>query len=531
MSDALINGLAGAGGGIIAQLITYPLQTVNTRQQTERGLKKEKSKLGTIEQMLQVIKHEGWERLYGGLAPSLVGTAASQGVYYYFYQIFRNKAEAAALERRKLGVGDGSVGMLSSLVVAALSGCVNVLFTNPIWVVVTRMQTYKKNLKKSESGPELSTAQDEAVLAAAEPPPFGTTHAVGIMFCVTLNSLASTQEHVQIQEVYDEAGVLGFWRGVFPTLIMVSNPSMQFMLYETMLKKLKQRRALSKKDNSGVTALEIFLLGALAKLGATVMTYPLLVVKSRLQAKQVTTGDKRHHYKGTSDAILKMIRYEGLYGFYKGMGTKIVQSVLAAAVLFMIKEELVKGARQKPSNPVLQIPTKKMQDKNSESANKNPKKANLLDHHSIKHILDESVTEIVTSRGYVEDVRMSNIRLFLGTIIIVIALFAQFYKKKFPENRDFLILCILIIYTKEKNAILFTYPPADSFTSTGLVVSSQLPRFSDMYTVVIASADPKSISSNQPVKFTKDGILVEGLFWKDVEALINEYQKEPKKSK
>lgn len=48
---------------------------------------------------------------------------------------------------------------------------------------------------------------------------------------------------------------------------------------------------------------------------------------------------------GTADAILKMIRYEGFNGFYKGMSTKIVQSVLAAAVLFMIKEELVKGAR------------------------------------------------------------------------------------------------------------------------------------------------------------------------------------------
>ncbi|EXB58166.1 hypothetical protein L484_026367 [Morus notabilis] len=78
MSDALINGLAGAGGGIIAQLITYPLQTVNTRQQTERDLKKEKRKLGTIEQMCQVVKHEGWGRLYGGLTPSLAGTAASQ---------------------------------------------------------------------------------------------------------------------------------------------------------------------------------------------------------------------------------------------------------------------------------------------------------------------------------------------------------------------------------------------------------------------------------------------------------------------
>nr|KJB67548.1 hypothetical protein B456_010G199000 [Gossypium raimondii] len=238
--------------------------------------------------MCQVVKQEGWERLYGGLTPSLVGTTASQGVYYYFYQIFRNKAESKALERQKKGIGDGSVGMLSSLIVAALSGCVNVLLTNPIWVVVTRMQ---------------------------------------------------------IQEVYDEAGFWGFWKGVFPTLIMVSNPAMQFMLYETMLKKLKKQRSLSKPDNNGVTALEIFLLGALAKLGATVVTYPLNVVKARLQAKQVATGDRRHQYKGTMDAILKMIRYEGFYGFYKGMSTKIVQSVLAAAVLFMIKEELVKGAR------------------------------------------------------------------------------------------------------------------------------------------------------------------------------------------
>lgn len=45
-----------------------------------------------------------------------------QGVYYYFYQIFRNRAEAAALEQKSIGIGDGSVGMISSLTVAALSG-------------------------------------------------------------------------------------------------------------------------------------------------------------------------------------------------------------------------------------------------------------------------------------------------------------------------------------------------------------------------------------------------------------------------
>ncbi|KAL6531043.1 hypothetical protein OROHE_014112 [Orobanche hederae] len=320
MSDALINGLAGAGGGIIAQLITYPLQTVNTRQQTERDPNKEKRKLGTLEQMSQVVKQEGWGRLYGGLAPSVVGTAASQ----------MNNAESTALEQKKKGMGDGSVGMLSSLMVAALSGCVNT------------------HTKKSQPNCIGSPSPEEVIVAAVEPPPFGTTHA--------------------IQEVYDEAGVLGFWKGVFPTLIMVmciitlviaagifveqncmlrqvSNPAIQFMLYETFLKKLKRRRLSSSKGTNDVTALEIFLLGALAKFGATVLTYPVLVVKSRLQAKQITGGDKRHQYRGTLDAILKMIRNEGFYGFYQGMGTKIVQSVLAAAVLFMVKEELVRGSR------------------------------------------------------------------------------------------------------------------------------------------------------------------------------------------
>ncbi|KAL1535430.1 peroxisomal nicotinamide adenine dinucleotide carrier [Salvia divinorum] len=321
MSDALINGLAGAGGGIIAQLVTYPLQTVNTRQRTERDQKEERRTIGTLEQMYQIVKQEGWERLYGGFAPSLVGTAASQGVYYYFYQIFRNKAEAAALKRRRKGSGDGSVGILSSLVVAALAGCVNVLLTNPVWLVVTRMQTHTKKNRQRRTG---LLSPEDAIPSAVEPPPFDTRHA--------------------IQEVYGEGGVLGFWRGVFPTLIMVSNPSIQFMLYETLLKKLKTRRLSSNEGSSNITAAEIFLLGAFAKLGATVVTYPLLVVRSRLHAKQIV-ADKRHLYRGTADAVAKMIRYEGCYGFYKGMGTKIVQSVLAAAVLFMVKEELVKGSR------------------------------------------------------------------------------------------------------------------------------------------------------------------------------------------
>ncbi|XP_011624729.1 probable signal peptidase complex subunit 2 isoform X1 [Amborella trichopoda] len=176
------------------------------------------------------------------------------------------------------------------------------------------------------------------------------------------------------------------------------------------------------------------------------------------------------------------------------------------------------------------------------SSDKNPKKANLNDQNSMKHLLDETVTEVVTSKGYAEDFTLSNTRLFIGVIIIAIALAAQFYPKKFPENRDFLIACIALyvlfnillqffMYTKEKNAFLFTHPLTGSYNSTGLMISSKLPRFSDEYTLTIASSDPKSIAANKPVKlsksvtkwFTKDGILVEGLFWNDVSKLIDDY--------
>ncbi|KAG6470072.1 hypothetical protein ZIOFF_071124 [Zingiber officinale] len=356
MSNALVNGLAGAGGGIIAQIITYPIQTVNTRQQTERIAKKTSqasviggghlpSSGGTISEMFQLIKMEGWGGLYSGLKPSLVGTATSQ--------LLKNKAESIAAARKKKGLGDGTVGMFSWLVVAAIAGSLNVLLTNPIWVLVTRMQTHtqaerrimeaRKEAILKEYARITNVENELAKLELIKPQPYGTFHAV--------------------REVYNEAGIKGFWKGLIPTLIMVCNPSIQFMIYETSLKHLRKKRSGNGNGVKDVTALQVyiihfsislttnginakllvFLLGALAKLGATVVTYPLLVVKSRLQAKQEIGKNAMSRYTGTLDAILKMIRYEGLYGFYKGMGTKIVQSVFAASVLFMVKEELVKA--------------------------------------------------------------------------------------------------------------------------------------------------------------------------------------------
>lgn len=97
----------------------------------------------------------------------------------------------------------------------------------------------------------------------------------------------SDMPYLQFQELYEESGVFGFWKGVIPALIMVShycspfllligftmaifhnficyqvsNPAIQFMLYETLLKKLKKRRASNLKGADGLTALEVSFCG------------------------------------------------------------------------------------------------------------------------------------------------------------------------------------------------------------------------------------------------------------------------------
>eukprot|EP00243_Klebsormidium_subtile_P000324 TRINITY_DN10550_c0_g1_i2.p2 TRINITY_DN10550_c0_g1~~TRINITY_DN10550_c0_g1_i2.p2 ORF type:complete len:113 (+),score=6.03 TRINITY_DN10550_c0_g1_i2:569-907(+) len=99
-----------------------------------------------------------------------------------------------------------------------------------------------------------------------------------------------------------------------------------------------------------------------------------------------------------------------------------------------------------------------------------------------------------------------------------------------------LALQFLAIF-KEKNHILFTHPKTGSYTTTGLAVSSKLPRFSSQYTLRLASTEPHSVSARPAVEMTRsitdwfsgDGILAEKNYWKAVEQLLDEYEGSPKK--
>ncbi|BBM97552.1 signal peptidase complex subunit 2 [Marchantia polymorpha subsp. ruderalis] len=193
---------------------------------------------------------------------------------------------------------------------------------------------------------------------------------------------------------------------------------------------------------------------------------------------------------------------------------------------------------------------KKSGEKEEVVKEEKPKTINHNDHYSIKRVLDDAVSEVVLGRGYEENVNLSNVKMAIGLITCAIALAAQFYPKKFPENKTFLIGCIIlyvifngllqyIIITREKQHILFTYALKDSFSTTGLALSSKLPRYSDLYTLRIESSDPQSIAAHPPVEFTKSvtkwftksGVFLECVFWDDVEKLVDGYNSDIKESR
>lgn len=103
----------------------------------------------------------------------------------------------------------------------------------------------------------------------------------------------------------------------------------QIINLDTVFEQLK-----NKLQKYKLSAIHFFVLGAISKLAATSITYPYIVIKSRMQVKS-------KEYNSVSSAIKQIIKQEGIKGLYKGIESKILQSVLTAAFLFAAKEKSV----------------------------------------------------------------------------------------------------------------------------------------------------------------------------------------------
>ncbi|KAL8397560.1 hypothetical protein RB594_004317 [Gaeumannomyces avenae] len=333
-NDNVAHALAGAGGGILSMVLTYPLITLSTRAQVES----KRAESAFLEAARRIVAREGASGLYAGLSSALFGISVTNFVYYYWYEwtrAFFESAAARAGRSRKLTT-------VESMLAGALAGSATVLITNPIWVVNTRMTTRKQQVTAAAKAPadEEAAVTTAAAPGSAEKPAEGEATAAAETDAPKKDDEGAAREKAVQQNREAVPGTLAtllallrhegpqaLFRGVVPALVLVINPILQYTLFEQLKNTVERRRR--------VTPMIAFLLGALGKLFATTITYPYITVKS-----QMHVADNGAKKEGMSETISRVIREEGYAGLYKGIGPKVSQSVLTAALLFAFKDVL-----------------------------------------------------------------------------------------------------------------------------------------------------------------------------------------------
>lgn len=226
------HAVSGSVSGVISISLTYPLVTLSTILQARKAIKNADTleKKQTIIHQIAQLYEKG--ELYNGLSSCISGIAATNFVYYYFFETL-SKIRLNRTKRKNLT-------FVESTAIGFIAGSITAIATNPIWTANTKLIT--------------SSSKDQTLI--------GT-----------------------IKEIIREDGVMALFKGLKPALILVLNPVIQYSIFEQM----KNLIYVSRED---ITPRMSFVLGAASKIIATVLTYPTITVKtqSHLQKDQSVIG-------------------------------------------------------------------------------------------------------------------------------------------------------------------------------------------------------------------------------------------------
>lgn len=251
--------------------------------------------------------------LYGGITPVVTTLAVSNFIFFYTNEWFKNllQQRQSSSPATRVAVRTAKSRYLS-LLASCLAGICNVLITNPLWVTNLRITTGDAKYR----------------------------YLISEMIH-TIRQHDNTVQHL--------------WSGTIASLLLVSNPVIQFFVYEE-LQSWKLGNC-SKQQGRAIAPIRAFVIGAIAKTIATLLTYPIQVAQSLLRMQEKMNDKKQPHerhddsanasdnpsaqYRGTTDCLQQLYQQNGILSLYTGIRPKLLQTVLTAAVTFVSYEQIV----------------------------------------------------------------------------------------------------------------------------------------------------------------------------------------------
>ncbi|KAK9479385.1 mitochondrial carrier domain-containing protein [Lipomyces japonicus] len=312
--------VAGGFGGMMGAIITCPFDVVKTRLQSDFYKNQLKSgghlrnvvgssssasighvrSIGlhfyeTIQIMTDVYRVEGGRALFKGLGPNLVGVIPARSINFFTYNTCKS-----AIARN---FNNGEEAAWVNLNAAAVAGITTSTATNPIWLVKTRLQLDKQ---KSADGGNRRQYR---------------------------NSLDC------VRQVLQKEGVPGLYRGLTASYLGVVESSLQWVLYEQMKGLINQRQKV--RDRLGVesTSGDAFFewlaksgSAGVAKLSASLLTYPHEVVRTRLRQRPLDNGLPK--YSGLINCFATVWKEEGFAALYGGLTPHLMRTVPNSIIMF-----------------------------------------------------------------------------------------------------------------------------------------------------------------------------------------------------
>ena len=105
-----------------------------------------------------------------------------------------------------------------------------------------------------------------------------------------------------------------------------------------------------------LSVFEAFVIGMISKAASTILTYPMIRVKTLLlkaseedsRAKNLAKNETPSETRGTLSSVAKVIRivldHEGVTGFYRGMYVQLLRGSAGSGLMFMVREALRSNA-------------------------------------------------------------------------------------------------------------------------------------------------------------------------------------------
>ncbi|ODV64501.1 mitochondrial carrier [Ascoidea rubescens DSM 1968] len=336
LSKTEISALSGAMAGFLSGVAVCPLDVAKTRLQAQDINIKSKLKYrGIFQTLTRIASEEGILGLYRGLIPITLGYFPTWMIYFTVYE--KAKIFYPTIFHEYIQIDNNhTLNFLSYSFSAITAGAVSSTFTNPIWVVKTRLM--------------LQT---------------GNGHTIYDSINKTSNSQTNQNNNIQIKstnknknyysgtlnafyKMYKNEGIKVFYSGLIPSLFGLCHVAIHFPVYEYFKKFLNCNINESNSSNNIVSnnlyLLKLILASSLSKMIASTLTYPHEVLRTRLQIRSLTSlkidnSKARLNQKGDLiDTIKSIYKKEGLIGFYSGFSTNLVRTVPASAVTLVSYE-------------------------------------------------------------------------------------------------------------------------------------------------------------------------------------------------